>query len=558
MSKSVYGKIVLVVLLAFTVACREEENVPEPAPSPTPEVRTLHYKATVQTGAATRATIAENLAYVFEKGDRVYVESVDGEGEPDGNLYGFLSLAVNGDEGKKVALFEGDLTCAESFTPSSDTPVKLVLMSDLLSITDDGKASGVNYLTTQWAATLKEAVSHLGYFTGSGQFGDTSFTLNQQSSFLNCSVKMDSEEAYVGRTISVELYNNTASEPIRTADIEVREAGSLPFVFAFPGNEVQLVDAKITLKLGTDSEKDFSINNSSQALAANYYYTVSRSTIPFDGFRIIATKDDTRLTFKYSDGSVQYSEDGGESWYTYDGKQFTLDKDDSVCFQGNRADCDCNGTTQLFTADKVCYIAGKITSLLNDPNSLAPNAFRSAFSNGNSNNTGPAAVTFVDINPDDPLILPPFTANNCYREMFRNCTSLKSVPALPATEVAPNCYFNMFRSCIELTRADIELPAETMTENCYREIFRQCTKLTSVPVFKAKTLATSCYQQMLSGCTSLGSVVCLATDVSANLCLDQWMSGIKSTGTLYQAEGGPFSPGENGVPSGWTVETYTE
>lgn len=555
MSKSVYGKIMLAVLLVFTAACRREGYAPEPAPSPTPEVRTMHYKAAVQTGAATRATIAENLAYVFEEGDRVYMESVDGEGNPDGNLYGFLSLVVDSGEGKNVALFEGDLTCME--TPSSDTPVKLVLMSDLLNITDDGKASDVNYLTTQWAATLKEAVSHLGYFTGSGLFGDTSFTLSQQSSFLNCSVKMPSDEAYVGRTIRVELYNNNTSEPIRTANIEVREAGSVPFVFAFPGNDVTLESANIHLAWGDNSGKDFSIN-STQTLAANTYYSVSRSTIPFDGLRIIATKDDTHLTFKYTDGSVQFSADGGESWSTYTGQEFTLAKNGYICFQGNRADCDCNGTTQLFTADKVCYIAGKITSLLNDPNSLAPNAFRSAFSNGDSNNYGPAAVKFVDINPDDPLILPPFTANNCYREMFRNCTSLKSVPALPATEVAPNCYFNMFRSCSELTRADIELPAEVMTENCYREIFRQCTKLTSVPVFKAKTLATSCYQQMLSGCTSLGSVVCLATDVSANLCLDQWMSGIKSSGTLYQAEGGPFSPGKNGVPSGWTVEKYTE
>ena len=41
----------------------------------------------------------------------------------------------------------------------------------------------------------------------------------------------------------------------------------------------------------------------------------------------------------------------------------------------------------------------------------------------------------------------PAMATNCYAYMFYDCTSLTSVPALPATTLATNCYAGMFESC---------------------------------------------------------------------------------------------------------------
>ena len=35
----------------------------------------------------------------------------------------------------------------------------------------------------------------------------------------------------------------------------------------------------------------------------------------------------------------------------------------------------------------------------------------------------------------------------CYRHMFRNCTSLSALPKLPATTLAAACYFCMFYNC---------------------------------------------------------------------------------------------------------------
>ena len=93
-------------------------------------------------------------------------------------------------------------------------------------------------------------------------------------------------------------------------------------------------------------------------------------------------------------------------------------------------------------------------------------------------------------------------ANNCYLYMFNGCTSLTTAPALPATVMANNCYLNMFQNCTSLTTAPA-LPATTLASGCYNGMFYNCANLTTAPALPATTLASSCYGYMFSGCTSL-------------------------------------------------------
>lgn len=599
-------------LLLLLGACSKEKELPVPAGG----TKSIHYSLSVEAGASTRAALGENdLNYHFEPGDRIYMEGGDGK------LYGFLTLSPTG-VGKSKALFEGDLTCEENFNPASDTPVSLILVSpdDQIHTIENGKVTGslvYNPTAYRYAPSLKEAVRHFSHFTGSGNYGDFNFTVTQQSTFLVFTIRMSPTTVPEGTSIETSLLGSD-EQAIWDATVSTFEAGKASFVIAFPGG-TSLSDTKLSLAW-TDSEdnpqsKLFSGISSSTGLLANNYYNIARSTVQFDGFRIKAKYDGTEMTFKYKDGTVQFSTDLGDSWYNYDGRTFKLSAEEEVCFQGTRKDCDCNGTTQLFSANKVCYIAGKIGSLLKDDSSLADNAFRSAFSNGNSNNTNPDEVNFVDIDPTDPLILPSVTSKNCYREMFRKCTSLTSVPALPATQVAEACYFNMFRACSGLTTAaNIKLPDTDLEPDCYRELFRQCTNLTSVPEFPATGLAARCYQQMLSGCTSLTSapalpatvlaescyqdlfsgctnlssapelhapklekncyyemfydckaltsITCLATDISAQDCTKNWMQNVpnKNTCVFYKAsdmENENWPRSNSGIPNNWQIENYT-
>ena len=114
--------------------------------------------------------------------------------------------------------------------------------------------------------------------------------------------------------------------------------------------------------------------------------------------------------------------------------------------------------------------------------------------------------------------LPATTLNNgCYSGMFSNCTSLTTTPALPATTLASNCYDSMFRNCTSLTTA-LVLPATTLATECYRYMFEGCSSLTTAPALPATTLAVRCYQFMFSYCTSLTTAPALPATTLVNDC----------------------------------------
>lgn len=560
MSKTIYIKFLLLLALALSVACKKEGDIPSPAP----EAQTVHYTATVQTGIDTRATVSEDMKYEFEEGDRVYMES------EDGNLYGFLTLSVDGGVGKKEALFEGDLKyVGETTFQRKDNPIvhlTLVSKEDALhTITAEGKLAPVesgSYSYDDWAPSLEGAVSCLSHFTGSGHFNDLRFTLHQQSGFLKCFVRMYKAEAPVDSEFTVKLFNNNDDQlPFRQASVTVSEAGSVPFVFAYLGGQVSLDKAKLVVEKNNTQIADFDVSDVD--LAANKYYSISRSTLSFKGFQIKAVYDNTTVRFNYNwlDGKIRYSLDYGETWNNYTG-EFTLNARQVACIKGDRVNYKNEKKNDqwwnpddkpIFWASNLCYISGNIMSLLGDREQLSESAFQGAFSRGGT------AVTYIDIDPDAPLILPATTlAPRCYMRMFHNCTSLTRAPKFTVEVPAEKCCYNMFRKCSKLNDASsIELPAMTLEIDCYRELFRECSKLTTAPILPAPTLVKDCYRQMFSS-SGIKTVICLATSISAETCLDEWMSGVPSTGTFYTDPSmtDKFPVGASGIPSGWTITAY--
>lgn len=556
MSKLTDTKMLLWLVLSLMVACNKEMDTPDP------EVQTVHYRASIQTEVDTKVGLGEGMVYKYETGDKVYLES------EDGTLYGFLDIADNGDIGKHVAYFEGDLTYVGTLPRDPNPSVNLVLVSgtdDLHTVTD-GKVDAVtagSYGQDKWASSLEDAVSRLSHFTGTGKLMDNSFTLHQQSSFLRCSVNMTPGQAPVGRVITARLLNN--SVPLREVSVTVTQAGKLPFVFAFLGGDVALEGGKLVIEWtdadNTGQSKDFDVAN--QAFAANTYYSVSRYTYSYDGFRIKATKDNTTITFNYNyaDSGIEYSVDYGDNWIHYT-QTFTLNKGDVAWIKGNRSNYKNEKAKDtwwnpddkpIFKASGLCYISGNVMSLLSDQENLTESAFQGAFSRGTT------AVDYIDIDPDDPLILPVRNlAKRCYMRMFHNCTSLTTAPTFRVEGTAEKCCYNMFRKCSNLTDiSGIELPAMTLTLDCYRELLRECGKLKTAPVLPAKTLFKECYRQMFAN-SGVKTIVCLATDISATDCITDWMASVPSTGTFYKAPDVTYPSGASGIPNGWTVEEYTE
>lgn len=568
--------LILLMLATLALSCARE---PSPGQdSPETGFKTIHYKVQVSSSDDSKATTADNnTKYVFQATDSLYVSSTDPD-SGDTQLFGVLTLIYG--SGETTAYFEGDLVGVDEFEPAPDTPINVTLVSsgDRIHTTGGGKLTGTAYPSNEYGTSLEDAVQKFSHFTCSTTFGNTRFTLTQQSAFLVFTVSFKRTEVAVSTPITAKIFNNSEATPVWQNVINAAALGGgrsrVDFVVAFPGGSTSLTDAELSVIWGNgeNDHKEFAIDD--KELAINNYYTVSRTTIDLGNPFHIRAKEDgtTNVTFKYTyaTGGIQYIcyDLGVDDWTNYDGSSLSLSKDYVVYFKGTRVDCDCVGATQLFTANQVCYIGGNITSLLADPTQFAANAFRSAFSNGTCEDkvTTPAAVNWVDIDSADSLILPSFTSSECYREMFRNCTSLTTVPDLPATTVAFGCYWNMFRLCNGLTTASGVLPAETLAVDCYREMFRQCANLESVPMLPAPTLAERCYRQMFAACTSLLSVTCLATDISASNCTYQWMSGTKNSNTCYfykastmgVSVSGGWTRGDGGILSNWNITNYSE
>lgn len=499
MMKSVLKYILpLVFLLA---GCAKETEAPVPAP----RMKTVHYRASVEADPGTRATVDENMKYVFQAGDRIYLESEGGE------LYGFLSLSQESDAGKTLAFFEGNLTCAEDFSPLADTQVTLVLVGPddkIHKVSEEGKLTDPAYTDYQ-VSSLEEAVRCLSHFTASGTFGALRFTLSQQSSFVVFSFQFDEESVDPGTSYSLKLFNNGAEEPILScpfATEAVEDGVEASCVAAFPGG-TKLTGAKVVLRKAGEEEDGLVLNMSDNTLEASSYYTFQRATFMQNYLTVEAISGSTKVTFnKASGNSVQYSLDGYD-WKNYTSAVTLASKGDKIYFRGKGTTYQQTGDSGLFAVDKASYVYGDLMFLMcNDKYKAkkeieADFAFQRAFYK--------ASWLRLSEEPGKKLILSATTMRKgCYFEMFRECTGITKLDNLvlgdaPLTE---RCFDSMFLNCSGITSIpEGFLPWTQLAFACYRKMFEGCSKLATIPsdLLPALTLAKACYTRMFFNCTSL-------------------------------------------------------
>ena len=149
-------------------------------------------------------------------------------------------------------------------------------------------------------------------------------------------------------------------------------------------------------------------------------------------------------------------------------------------------------------------------------------------------------------------------ADYCYKNMFQGCTSLTTVPELLATTLVGSCYEYMFDGCTSLTTVP-ELPATTLASYCYRNMFRGCTALTIAPELPATTLINGSYDSMFNGCTNLNYIKAMFTTTPSTSYTRDWVKGVSTTGTFVKNSAATWTTtGNNGIPTGWIVETASE
>ena len=216
-----------------------------------------------------------------------------------------------------------------------------------------------------------------------------------------------------------------------------------------------------------------------------------------------------------------------------------------------------SGCTSLTTAPslpattlkKECYLnllAG-CSSLTSAPSlpatKMAEHCYRNLF-NGCSNLTSAPELPATSL------------AISCYANMFYGCSKLTTPPVLPATTLAEGCYQALFYNCTSLTTAPA-LPATTLAPTCYKHLFQGCTSLTTAPELNADTLVSNCYQNMFYGCNKLNYIKALFTTTPSASYTSNWVGGVASTGTFVKNKYATWNvTGDNGIPTGWSVETY--
>jgi hypothetical protein len=101
-----------------------------------------------------------------------------------------------------------------------------------------------------------------------------------------------------------------------------------------------------------------------------------------------------------------------------------------------------------------------------------------------------------------------------------------------------------------------ELPATTLAVSCYGNMFTNCFSLETAPSLPATTLVNSCYELMFSHCIKVNRIKAMFKTTPSTTYTNSWVWGVSSTGTFVKNSAATWDvTGNNGIPSGWTVET---
>ena len=231
--------------------------------------------------------------------------------------------------------------------------------------------------------------------------------------------------------------------------------------------------------------------------------------------------------------TISYSLDNGETWTdltsstSYQSMGGTLSPGDKVLVKGTNNTYASNDRSYYnhFASTAKINVYGNIMSLITGDN-------------------------FVDNKT--------LTEINTFYRLFGDNSKLLSAKhlILPATTLTQYCYAHMFASCANFTSAP-KLTATTLADGCYYQMFAFCSSLTTAPELPATTLAERCYGGMFIFCSNLNYIKAMFTTTPSATYTSNWVNGVASSGTFVKNSAATWNvSGNNGIPSGWTVQNY--
>ena len=333
-------------------ACSNDDNANE-SPVQQNAAKTIPYTVTVNSGASTRATVeSDNKTLYFAAGDKLYVTGT--------NIKGVLNIQTG--TGTASATFSGDLTYSGSGTPASDLSLTATLVSAQQNVgtevsVDAAGAVTVNYPTTSYCGDVAEAVQKYSNLTGTSTYGMKSFSLTQQTAFLNFVITFE-DGTTTGTELSAVVSNNSAA--ICTAYVTTTtESEKVVAKFVLPvakGTTLSSANVKMgskaAISFGASQTLDGKVYNVTKTQAAAYTMAAAATSadkgklICADG-HIHAYGADAACT-KARVAKIIYIGTTGHATYNH-GLALALTDESSSGMDWNNAKTACNTTKNTST-----------------------------------------------------------------------------------------------------------------------------------------------------------------------------------------------------------------
>ena len=307
-------------------ACSSKDNDVTEIPQTPSTSKAIPYTVTVSgEEATTRATVdADNQTLRFATGDKLYITGT--------NIQGVLDLQAGGAGETNNVTFSGELTYTGEGSPADNLELTATLVSAQQTVgtqvsVNAAGAVTVNYPTTAYCNSINDAVQKYSNLTGTSTYGAKSFTLTQQTAFLNFVITVTGGTPS-GTTLPAKFINNGAT--LATANVTTVTDGGVKAKFVLPV-AIGTALSGATVKLG-GIEIGTAIGNAT--LSSGKVYNVTR-TVNMSSVTLAQTKTTADMTVK-----VNYNYADEENYC-----QFLSNGDGTYTFQsgdgwaGGDADC---------------------------------------------------------------------------------------------------------------------------------------------------------------------------------------------------------------------------
>ena len=311
----IWAALSMTAALVMT-ACTNDDNTVDTPAAPQDEVKTIPYTVTVGQGgdaATTRATVESDMKTLyFAGGDKLYIT-----GE---NIKGVLEIQTGvGDA--SGATFSGDLTYTGGGSPAADLPLTATLVSAQQTVgtevsVDAAGAVTVNYPTTAYCDDVATAVQKYSNLTGTSTYSSKSFTLSQQTAFLNFEITFEDGTA-TGANFSTVVSNGgsalcTANRTTTTESEKVVAKFVLPVASGttLSSATVKMGD-KEAISYGASQTLEGKVYNvkKTQAKVPANTPNIAQADCAFSPSNGKSTLSNANITT-----SMEYSTDGGTTW----------------------------------------------------------------------------------------------------------------------------------------------------------------------------------------------------------------------------------------------------